>query len=135
MPPVQATARFVLLLLLGLPLRTSAAESPSWQRLLRGDDARKAALLEKEQAELEAEGKFEDALKTADALVELRAKLQGADHWETENARWTAQTVRHLLRQEKAAREEYLRSFALLHRATVLKNAIRFREAQPLLQQ
>ncbi len=60
---------------------------PQWQRMLQGDDARQAADMDKQLARLQAASKFEEALKVAQALAELRRKVQGEDHWQAVNAR------------------------------------------------
>jgi tetratricopeptide (TPR) repeat protein len=107
---------------------------PPWQRLLQGDDARKAQDLEQRLGSLQEAGKFEDALKVAQELAQLRGRLQGTDHWEAVNARHDAEAVRRALRQAKPAREEYAASFAWKRQADALAQQGRYREAQPLLE-
>lgn len=61
--------------------------TPQWQRYLRGEDARRAEALAKELADAMRAGKRDEARKTAEAIVALRTRLQGADHWQVRNAR------------------------------------------------
>jgi hypothetical protein len=60
------------------PANKSKSVKPQWQRLLQGDDAKKAAELEKKLAQLQEAGQFAEALKVAEALTELRTKVQPA---------------------------------------------------------
>ena len=45
---------------------------PPWQRLLQGEDARKAAAQVRQLEQLQTAGKFADALEVAQVLAELR---------------------------------------------------------------
>jgi CHAT domain-containing protein/tetratricopeptide (TPR) repeat protein len=83
-----------------------AAPLHPYQRLLRGEDARKAKELEEEVGKDWVAGRFEEALRRAEALVALRQKVQGADHWQTADARWLEEQVRHILKQDAAARRD-----------------------------
>jgi tetratricopeptide (TPR) repeat protein len=107
---------------------------PPWQRLLQGDDAKKAQELEQRLGSLQEAGKFEEALPVAQRLAELRERLQGADHWEAVNARQAVEAVRRALRQVKGRREEYAASFAWQRQAYGLVERARYREAQALLE-
>src|SRR5437899_1997231 len=69
------------------PAKVPPADKPPWQRLLQGEDAKKATEQAKQLEQLQADGKFEDALKVAEALAELREKVQGKDHWQAASAR------------------------------------------------
>jgi tetratricopeptide (TPR) repeat protein len=111
---------------------------PPWQRLLQGEDARKAQELEKAldgclQRATEA-GDLEKALQAGDELARLRSAAQGADHWQAVSARQMADALRHGLRQGKEVRQEYAASFALQRQAEPLVAKGRYREAQPLLE-
>jgi hypothetical protein len=68
------------------PPKAPGSDKPPWQRLLQGEDAKKAAEQKKQLDELQAAGKFEEALKVAEVLAQLRTKVQGKDHWEAVNA-------------------------------------------------
>ena len=107
---------------------------PPWQRLLQGDDARKADAQERQLEQLQTAGKFDDALKVAETLAKLRTKAQGANHWQTVNARWDLEAVNRVLRQGKEGRDDYARSFLLWAKAQALESKGQFREAQGLRQ-
>jgi tetratricopeptide (TPR) repeat protein len=114
------------------PAKAPPASKPPWQRLLQGEDAKRAGEQEKQLAELQAAGKFEDALKVAEALLQSRERAQGQDHWEAVNARQEVEAIRRVLRQGREARDEYAASFGLADRAEKLIAAGRAKEAQPL---
>ena len=126
---MQGTRAMVLVGLIGVAgmsaAQTQAADKPAlvkppWQRLLRGEDDRKAAAQERQLEQLQTAGKFDDALKVAQALADLRSKAQGADHWEAINARWLVQSLRHLLRQDERGRADYARSLSLMSQGVAL---------------
>jgi CHAT domain-containing protein/tetratricopeptide (TPR) repeat protein len=71
-----------------------ADAKPQWQRLLTGDDARKAADLEKRIAELEGAGREADAVRAAEDLLVLRTRVQGADHWQAVTQKWELVTMK-----------------------------------------
>jgi tetratricopeptide (TPR) repeat protein len=70
-----------------------AEESP-YQRLLQGDDAKKAASLEKRIKELWAAGKFAEAVPPAEEVRALRRRVQGEGHWQVADAVRQAETLR-----------------------------------------
>jgi hypothetical protein len=80
---------FVVSLGLFLTVAGHAADpKPPWQRLLTGDDAKKAAGLERRIEELEAADKYAAAIRLGEELLALRTNVQGAEHWETVNRKW-----------------------------------------------
>ncbi len=68
--------------------KTATEEKPQWQRLLEGDDAKKAAGLQKKIVAAEQAGQYDDAKSLRKELLALRTTAQGADHWETLNEKW-----------------------------------------------
>jgi CHAT domain-containing protein len=114
------------------PAGDPSAIKPPWQRYLQGDDARQAAEWKKQLAQLAEAGKFEEALKAAERVAELRVKVQGSDHWQTVSARWDAEAMRRALRQEKETRTAYSGSFALERQGRTLQILGRYQEAQAL---
>ena len=114
------------------PGKASPPAKPPWQRLLQGDDARKAAEQEKRLAQGQEEGKFEDALKAAQALAELRGQVQGADHWQAVEARWAAEALGRVVGQGDEMRKAYAGSFVLARQAAALEGRGRYQDAQPL---
>jgi hypothetical protein len=73
---------------------SQAAAKPPWERYLTGDDAARARKLEQQVDRLKREGRFGEAIGPAGELAELRARRQGADHWEAANARLAAEALR-----------------------------------------
>jgi CHAT domain-containing protein/Flp pilus assembly protein TadD len=123
----------------GLPLQARddapkppGRDAPPWQRLLQGDEARKANELQRRLERLQAEGKLQEALEAAEALEALRRREQGADHWQTVDARWQAEALRRVLRQGKEAETEFGRIIVLLREAEGLERRGRHRQAQPV---
>jgi tetratricopeptide (TPR) repeat protein len=67
---------------------------PQWQRMLTGDDAKKAAELAKRVAKSELADKYEEAIRLQKELLELRTKAQGADHWEAVDEKWALMVMK-----------------------------------------
>jgi tetratricopeptide (TPR) repeat protein len=116
------------------PSRSSAPTRPPWQRLLQGEDARKAAEQQKRLSQLWAAGDFAEALQVADAQATFRREVQGADHWQTADARWHAEAMRRVLKQGQPAREKYASLVPFINQAIALEEQRRFREAEPFHQ-
>jgi len=106
--------RMLLVFWLGLSLAVMARgddpkpktdPKPPWQRLLTGADARKAADLDKRIVELEAVDHYAEAIRLREELLALRTQEQGAEHWQTVNAKWAlvATTKVAALPEEKRA--------------------------------
>jgi hypothetical protein len=120
----------------GLGLVAAAAEprreKPPWQRMLQGEDARKAEELDQRIQQLQQAAKFDEALAAARELAELRERLQGKDHWEAAMERWQVEALRAVLRQGKERQKEYAAAAELQREAEALYAKSRHREAQPL---
>jgi CHAT domain-containing protein/tetratricopeptide (TPR) repeat protein len=116
------------------PAKQAEAVAPSWQRLLQGKDAQKAAQLEKKLDQLHQAGQLAEALEVAEALAQLRRKVQGADHWQTVNARFKAEALRRVLCQGEQQQKDYARSQGLQRQADELVSKGRYPQAQPLLE-
>jgi tetratricopeptide (TPR) repeat protein len=80
------------------------APKPPWQQLLTGEDAKKAAGLEKRIEELEAADKYAEAIRLGEELLALRTKVQGAEHWETVNQKWQLAALRKVAALPEAKR-------------------------------
>jgi tetratricopeptide (TPR) repeat protein/CHAT domain-containing protein len=120
--------------LLAAPAAEPPREKPPWQRLLQGDDARKAQTLEGRLQESQEAGKFAEALALAEELEALRRRVQGAEHWEAVAARYQVEAVRKASRTGKEERAEYAQSFSSQREAGALVGGGRYREAQALLE-
>jgi tetratricopeptide (TPR) repeat protein len=118
-----------------LSAEPAAAGKPAWQRLLQGDDAKKAEELQKRLNALMPAGKLDEALASAEELARLRQERQGKEHWQAVNARFDVEEIRGALRSTPEDREGYVKSFQLEGRAKSLERQGRYQEALPLLKQ
>src|SRR3954462_4787099 len=67
---------------------------PQSQRMLAGADAKLAEeLTDKSDAAARAD-KYDDVIKLCEELLALRTRVQGADHWETIDEKWTLDAAR-----------------------------------------
>jgi tetratricopeptide (TPR) repeat protein len=114
------------------PAKKTEAVKPPWQRYLQGEGAKKAAEQAKRFGQLQEAGKFEEALRVAEALTELRQKVQGADHWQAVNARWVVAALRRVLQQGAETQKEYAGLSAMGRQAAALEGKGRYRDAQPI---
>jgi CHAT domain-containing protein/Tfp pilus assembly protein PilF len=96
MTELRTATVLALAVLAGLGGRTTASEpkpkpeeKPPYQRLLQGDDAKRAAALEKRIEQFDEAGKFAEAIAAAEELLALRRRVQGADHWEAVSLQWS----------------------------------------------
>jgi CHAT domain-containing protein/tetratricopeptide (TPR) repeat protein len=105
---------------------------PPYQRLLQGDDARQAQRLQDQEDKDWAAGHFGKALKAGEALLTLRRKLQGAEHWQAVDARWHVEALRRILKQAAAARRQMAEMPSWLRQAEQADARGRPRQAQPL---
>jgi CHAT domain-containing protein/tetratricopeptide (TPR) repeat protein len=111
-----------------------AAPRLPWQRLLQGADARKAAEMDGRVVAAWQAGKWEEAVRAAEELLQLRQQVQGKDHWQALTAHWHVQTLRAVQRQSKEVQQEYAGLPEQQTRANALVARGRYREAQPLLE-
>jgi tetratricopeptide (TPR) repeat protein len=107
-------------------------EAPPWQLLLQGADAREAQQLQAAIDRCFAAGQFEDALKRAEQLLALRARVQGADHWQAVEARWSAEAIRLVLTRDDGTRREMAGVPALNRQAQEQHARGHYRAAQTL---
>jgi tetratricopeptide (TPR) repeat protein len=115
------------------PAEKIAASRPPWQRLLQGADAKQAAELQGRVTQQQQAGRWAEALRAADELLELRQRAQGKDHWEAVDAHWQGQALRAAQRQGKELQKEYAELPGLQRQAFALVAKGRYWEAQPLL--
>jgi CHAT domain-containing protein len=74
----------------------AAEPKPPWQRLLSGDDAKKAAGLQQRIERLEAAENYTEAIRLQEELIALRTNVQGAEHWQTVDAKWYLTALKKL---------------------------------------
>jgi tetratricopeptide (TPR) repeat protein len=105
-----------------------------WQRLLQGGEATRAGELARSVETAWQAGKLDDALRSAEELLELRQKAQGKDHWQAVDARWQVEALRAAGRQGKEEQQEYAGLPALDREGQALEARGRHRDALPLRQ-
>jgi Tfp pilus assembly protein PilF len=102
--------------------------------MLQGDDAKKATELDGRAAAAWQAGQWEEALRAAEELRDLREKVQGKDHWQAVNARRQVEALRAAQQQSEEVQKEYAGVLALGRESVALEARGRYREAQPLRQ-
>ena len=106
---------------------------PPYQRLLKDDDAKKVEALEGELAELRRAGKFGEAIRPAEQIVQIRTRVQGADHWQAADARGALELCRLLRDRPVKDQDDYASSFRLMREASELSAKARYKEVDVLL--
>jgi tetratricopeptide (TPR) repeat protein len=104
---------------------------PPFERLLQGDE-KAAAALQLKIASLEGADQYVEAARAAEELAALRARVQGADHWQARDA-WlkvaTLKTIGGLGNEERA---EVRQADAVTRQADNLRAQGKHADAQPL---
>jgi hypothetical protein len=109
-----------------------AATAPArWE--LTGDDARRVEEWEQTTAKLVETGQFTAALASARSILELRTRVQGADHWRTAEARWELRRLEQVVRKPPADRAELAHAVQLQSLGADLFQRGRYAEAVALL--
>jgi hypothetical protein len=98
--------------------------------LLQGSHARRAKELDEQLDKAWSAGRFEEALRAVEAMLELRQGVQGQAHWQTADARWVAEAIRRILKQDAVTRREMARVSALAQQGRELLQRARYRELQ-----
>src|SRR5438128_730353 len=112
-----------------------AEPKPPWQRLLQGEDSKKAAELVKRIEECEAGDKYAEAIVAAEELLRLRQQIQGVDHWQVVSARIQLQTMRAAAQLPAERRIEWRRVVPLNKEILDLREKGRPLLAQPLAEE
>ena len=111
----------------------SAAGQPG-QRILTGDDARRAEELDKAiETALKAD-RWDEAIARSEELVALRMQVQGPKHFETVDAEWRLKALRRVALAPEDDRVAYRLAITMLKQATTLKDQTKYAQAQPLLE-
>ena len=121
-----------LLVVLG---RAVAEEpKPQWQRTLSKEDAAQVELWEKRIVELEDGTDYAAAAMVAISIRDLRAKVQGPDHWETVSTEWNLKRLEALASKPEGQRLAYRQGRRDATKANDLYVQGKYQEAQPLLE-
>jgi tetratricopeptide (TPR) repeat protein len=115
-----------------------AAKSPEptlapWQRMLKGEDAKRVEELEKKVDELRRAGKNAEAREPARAALEIHRRVQGDDHWQTGDARRMLQRLQRIAGLPAQAQAELAEAMKVYEEVLKLYQRGRYREAVPLL--
>jgi tetratricopeptide (TPR) repeat protein len=113
----------------------ASAEEPLYKRLLQGEDAKKAAALQKQIAERWAAGKFAEAVAPAEELLALRKRVQGEDHGEAADAARMLRTLRRAAALPAEKQASLAQAPGLAAKAATLRDRGKYAEAEPLLRQ
>jgi tetratricopeptide (TPR) repeat protein len=103
-----------------------------WQRRLQGEEVKQAEQLQMRINKLAEADQYTDALAAAKELLALRERVQGADHWEAEDAAQQIRTLQQRAAFNEQQRTDYRRAVAALGEAAALQAKGRFAQAQPL---
>jgi tetratricopeptide (TPR) repeat protein len=107
---------------------------PPFQRLLQGEDAKTAQALEERIADLEGKDDYPPAVKVAEELTALRARVQGEDHWEVRDARLQVSRLRTVGALPLDQRQQVRDASAAMNRAVDLYSKGKYVDAQPLFE-
>jgi tetratricopeptide (TPR) repeat protein len=113
----------------------AGAEEPPYKRLLQGDDARKAAALQKRVYDLWAARKFAEAVAPAEELLALRKGVQGEGHWEAADAARWVRTLRQAAALPADKQASLAETYGLMRKANALQWHGKYAEAELLFRQ
>jgi hypothetical protein len=130
-------SKMMLTLLVAVLMGASlaCAEEPPYKRVLQGEDAKKAAALEKQISELWAAGMFADALEPAREVLALRQRVQSNGHHETADAARQVETLRKVAALPAEQRTALAAAPAIAEKAEALYSRGKYGEAEPLRRQ
>ena len=112
------------------PGEAEPAPKPPWQRLLQGDDAKRAKDLDKAiEAALKAD-QWDKAIARAEELVALRSRVQGPKHDETATDEWRLKALRRVASMSREDRDAYQSAITMNEQAETLINQGKYAEAQ-----
>jgi CHAT domain-containing protein/tetratricopeptide (TPR) repeat protein len=114
---------------------TPCAEDPPARRALTAEDARRVADLEKRLADLVAAGKCREAQEPAREVFTIRTRVQGADHWQSADARRAVETLERLTGLPAADQADHARIAPLQKQAAQLLEHGRAAQALPQFQE
>ncbi len=112
----------------------SADRPPPWQRVLKGEGARRVEALEKQIADLERKGQFAEAVVPATKALEIRQSVQGEDHFESVIARLRKQTDERAAGLPREVQTDLASAIRASLTAQELFNKGQYGEVQPLLE-
>jgi hypothetical protein len=112
------------------PDRGPGPDIPPWKRPLSGKAAARVAQLEQQIAQLRRAGRFAEAIEPAREVAEIRTRLQGADHWQTANARRAVDELRMIATLPEEGRKAMASVGELLQNAHTAHQRGNYAEAE-----
>jgi hypothetical protein len=129
---------FLLAFIVGFGIQVAPADEPEpeakkppYERMLQGDDAKQAAELNKKIEQAEQADQYDKAIQYTEELLALRTKVQGADHWETADARRALEDFRKVAVLLPADRRRWRQAKAGVTAAQQLEAKGEFGKAEP----
>jgi tetratricopeptide (TPR) repeat protein len=122
----------VLLALMAAGTSAAVAEEPPYKRTLQGEDAKRAAALQKQIDDLWAAAQFNEALKPAEELRALRRRVQGEGHWQAADAARLLQTLQKVAALPAGERAALAAVPVFVQKAHTLYGQGKYADAEPL---
>jgi CHAT domain-containing protein/tetratricopeptide (TPR) repeat protein len=113
----------------------AAEPKPPWQRLLTGDDAKKAAGLQQRIGELEAADRYAEVINLSEELLALRTNVQGAEHWQTVSQKWALTALKKVASLPAEQRTGWRQAARDIAEARRLMQQAQYGKALPLWQE
>ncbi len=133
MQPFQHVASALMFWLAAASIAMAQAASSSGQGptvRLAGDDARRAAGLDRAvNAAIEGD-RLDEAISKAEALLALRTRVQGSKHPETVSADWRVRTLRRVSSLPRADRDAYRTAMTASAKGEALFYKAKYAEAE-----
>jgi tetratricopeptide (TPR) repeat protein len=116
------------------PKEAEPGPKPPGLIVLQGDDAKRAAELDKAiEAALKADH-WDEAIAQAEELLALRTRIQGPKHDETVYVEWRLKALRRVARMPREDRVAYQSAYTLAEQARTLTDQGKHAQAQPLFE-
>lgn len=109
-------------------------EKPPWQVVLIGEDKKRVEQLEERITKLREQSKYADAIPLAEEVLSIRLRVQGAEHWETADARCLLETIERIKDLPVAQQRELSKVKAMDSKGKVLYDQGRYAEVLELVQ-
>ncbi len=107
-------------------------KKPQYERLLKGDDAKKAEELEKRIEELEATDEYASAIQSTKELLALRRSIIGDDHYKTIDSAQHLEALNKISALDKKERISWRTVTGQWSTAKLLESNARYSEAAPI---
>src|SRR5262249_34159750 len=112
------------------PDRGPGQDIPPWKRPLSGEATSQVAKLEERIDQLRRAGRFAEAIEPAREVVEIRTRLQGADHWQAADARRAVDDLRRIATFSEEGRKAMASVGDLQQKADTERERAHYAEAE-----